>query len=366
MKKKSIRKIGLLTAGGDCPGLNAVIRAVVKTATNQYGVPVMGIQDGYWGLIHNQMKLLRFTDASGIMTRGGTVIGASNKDNPFHQAVQEGKKIVIRDCRREVLDTIRQNDLDALIVVGGDGSLETANRLSKLGVPVVGIPKTIDNDVWGTEKSVGFSTAVATATEAIDKLHTTALSHNRVLVVEIMGRYCGWLTLASGVASGSDVILIPEIPYDLDAVCRAILERHKTGKRFSIVAVAEGARPKHGKMVVREMDRKRTDPVRLGGIGEVLTQQISKKTGLETRVTVLGHLVRGGGPVAEDRLLATQFGKFAVDNVMRGKFGVATVWRAGAVHSLPLKQVASKVKRVPKNHPFIAAALSVGTSFGQA
>lgn len=364
MKKKTIRRIGILTGGGDCPGLNAAIRAVTKTAMHDYDLEVIGIQDGFHGLIFDKVRPLRREDVSGILILGGTILGASNKDNPLSQPFKIDGKIVKKDCTNEVLQTLNKHEIDALVTVGGDGTQNIAHALSKKGVNVVGIPKTIDNDLEATDFTIGFHTAVMTATEAIDKLHTTAMAHQRIIVVEVMGRYAGWLTLYSGVAGGGDVILIPEIPYDFKEVCSVLKARSEQGKRFSIVVVSEGAKEKGGKMVVRGMDHKRTDPVQLGGVGNYLANRIEEKTGLETRVSVLGHLVRGGRTTPEDRLLATQFGKLAVDLIVQGKMGECVVTKNGKITHVPLTEAVKDQKLVQQNHPLIESAKSVGTSFG--
>jgi 6-phosphofructokinase 1 len=263
-------RIAILTGGGDCPGINAVIRAVVKKAILEYGMEVIGVEDGYDGLIHNRHRKLHYDDVSGILTVGGTILGASKISNPYRYAVKAGRRIVFRDVSKKTIRNARALGIDALVCIGGDGTLGIAHRLMRDGIPVVGIPKTIDNDLRGTDVTFGFDTAVAIATEAIDRLHTTAQSHHRIMIVELMGHRAGWIALFAGVAGGGDIILIPEIPYDIKAVAAKVRERNRIGRRFSIVVVAEGAKPKGGDIVVKRMVEKSADPVRLGGVGFVL------------------------------------------------------------------------------------------------
>jgi phosphofructokinase-like protein len=361
---KKTKRIGILTGGGDCPGLNAVIRAVAKTAMNDHGYEVIGFQDGYYGLTLNKWVHLHRDDVSGILTRGGTILGSSNTHDPFRWACEVRGKIVHRDFSRKALAAYRRHGLEALVVVGGDGTMAVAGKLMKLGMNIVGVPKTIDNDLEGTDRTFGFDTAVQTAAEAIDKLHDTAQSHHRVMIVEVMGRYAGWLALTSGVAGGGDVILIPEIPYRLDVVCDYLKARSKRGKRFSIVVVAEGAKAAGGEMVVAKRDEKSPDPVRLGGIGQFLGSQIEKGCGLSARVTVLGHLQRGGTPTAFDRVLCTRFGVKAMKLVAEGAYGRIASLRGDEITSVALADVAGKVRTVPLDHSLLAAARSVGTCLG--
>ncbi len=361
---KKTRRIGILTAGGDCPGLNAVIRAVAKTAMHDHGYEAIGFKDGYHGLTLDKFVNLHRDDVSGILTRGGTILGSSNSHDPFRWAVEKGGKIVHRDFSGKALAAYRRHGLAALVVIGGDGTMTVAGKLMNLGMNIVGVPKTIDNDLEGTDRTFGFDTAVQTATECIDKLHDTAQSHHRVMIVEIMGRYAGWLALTSGVAGGGDVILIPEIPYRLESVCECLKSRSKRGKRFSIVAVAEGAKPDGGQMVVAKRDEKSPDPIRLGGIGQHLGSEIEKFSGLSTRVTVLGHLQRGGTPSAFDRVLCTRFGVKAMKLVAEGAYGQIAALRGEDIIGVPIKEVAGKVRTVPLDHDLVAAARSVGTCLG--
>lgn len=363
--KFKVRRIGVLTGGGDCPGLNAVIRAVVKTAIKEYGLSVVGFESGFGGLIQNRAKELTERDVVGILPRGGTILGTTNRDNPFHYPmVIKGQK-VFRDVSDRVVENLNIHSIDAMIIIGGDGSLTIAKELyEKKGLPVVGVPKTIDNDLSATDQTFGFDTALTTATEALDKLHTTAESHHRVMVLEVMGRYAGWIALEAGIAGGADVILIPEIPFLIDKVNAKIIERCNLGKKFSIVVVAEGAKPLGGEMVVKRKIEDSFDPVRLGGIGNKIARQIEEGTGMETRVTVLGHLQRGGTPTAFDRILATRYGTGAVNMVMEGKFGEMVCLRTPKIKSVPLADAVGELRLVPTDSDIILTARQVGISFG--
>jgi len=362
----TIRRIGILTGGGDCPGLNAVIRAVTKTAIYQYGLEVWGIADGFLGLIRNRMHKLEANDVSNILTQGGTILGTSNRANPAHFAVGENPdgSPIFKDVTSRVLEHIEERQLDAVVCIGGDGTMTGAADLVKQGVHCVGVPKTIDNDLMHTEITFGFQTAVSTASEALDRIHTTASSHHRVMLVEIMGRNAGWLTLHSGVASGADVILIPEIPYDVDVVCQYCKKRSGKGKAFTIIAIAEGAKPIGGKQVVGQVIKDSPDPIRLGGVSQVLARQIEERTELECRATILGHIQRGGTPVPADRVLGTLFGYRALDLVLARRFNEVVVMQKSEITSVPMESVAGKQRLVPINEPLIEAARGVGTSFG--
>lgn len=364
MTDGKIRRIGVLTGGGDCPGLNAVIRAVVKTAIHKYNLEVIGFLDGFGGLIQNMAKRLDMGAVSGILPRGGTILGTTNRDNPFKYPVMKDGERVYVDMSGQIMDNLKEMGIDALVVIGGDGSLSIAREFLEKGLPVVGVPKTIDNDLSATDVTFGFDTAVATATEALDKLHTTAESHHRVMVLEVMGRYAGWIALHSGVAGGADVILIPEIPYRIENVCRKIVGRKVQGKKFSIVVVAEGAKPEGGEMVVQKIIADSADPIRLGGIGNVIGSEIEKCTGMETRVTVLGHLQRGGIPTAFDRLLATRYGAHAVHTLMAGKFGEMVCLHGTSIESVPIVDAVKELRRVPPQGDIVTAAKSVGIGFG--
>lgn len=363
-RQKKYKRIAVMTGGGDCPGLNAVIRAVTKTAISRYGIEVWGIEDGYLGLIENRLHPLRYEDVSNILTAGGTILGSCNKSNPFSYAVPAGKGTRKKDVSAQCIDNLKRHQIEALVCIGGDGTMASAAGFAKKGLPVMGVPKTIDNDLWGTDVTFGFDTAVNTATEAIDKIHTTASSHHRIMIVEVMGRYAGWIALYAGAAGGADVILIPEIPYRLDKIANYVLSRSKKGKRFSIIAVAEGAKPQGGQAFISKILKDSPDPIRLGGISAVLADQLEKLTGLSCRSVVLGHVQRGGTPSPYDRVLATQFGHFAVELLMKNRINRLVVWKEGRLDSVPLRQVAGRIKTVPRNHPLLLAAKAVNTNFG--
>ncbi|SHF62700.1 6-phosphofructokinase 1 [Desulfofundulus australicus DSM 11792] len=359
-----VKRIGLLTGGGDAPGLNAVIRAVVKAAIREYGLSVVGFLNGFGGLIKNQARELTEKDVIGILPRGGTILGTTNRDNPFHYPVIKGGKKVYVDVSDRIFENISIHGVDALIVIGGDGSLAIARELFDKGLPVVGVPKTIDNDLLATDQTFGFDTALTTATEALDKLHTTAESHHRVMVLEVMGRYAGWIALAAGIAGGADVILIPEIPYRIEKVIDMINQREIQGKKFSIIVVAEGAKPVDGELVVQKRVEDSFDPIRLGGIGHVVAQQVEEATGKETRVTILGHLQRGGSPTAFDRILATRYGTGAVRLVMEGRFGHMVCLRGAAIDAVPLAEATGQVRSVPLDSDLLLSARQLGICLG--
>lgn len=366
MPESTIKRIAVLTGGGDCPGLNAVIRGVVKGAHFEHGIEVVGIEDGYAGLVERRYRVFKQGDVSGILFRGGTILGTSNRDNPFKyykdpqgNPVPEGL-----DRSGEAIANLAEMKAEALVAIGGDGSLTIAYELSQKGVLVVGVPKTIDNDLGATDVTFGFDTAITTATEAIDKLHTTAESHHRVMILEVMGRYAGWIALHSGIAGGGDVILIPEIPFEMDKVCEAILERKQRGKKSSIVVVAEGAKPKGGEVVVARVVKDSTDPLRLGGIGNKVGEEIEKRTGIETRTTVLGHVQRGGSPTPYDRILGTRFGVEAVRQVVAGNFGTMVALRGADIVAVPIQEAVGQLRRVDPKGELDKIAREVGTSFG--
>ncbi len=362
--QKGIKSIAVMTGGGDCPGLNAVIRAVTKTAIKRFDLKVWGIEDGFLGLIEDRMHILSYDEVSNILTVGGTILGSSNTANPFAYRAKVGKASRVRDVSDKCIELLRGHNIDALVCIGGDGTMTSAAAFAGKGVAVMGVPKTIDNDLYGTDITFGFNTAVNTATEAIDKVHTTASSHHRVMIVEVMGRYAGWIALHAGVASGSDVILLPEIPYRIDKICEFVIGRSKRGRRFSIVVIAEGAKPKGGKMVVDKKIAYSPDPIRLGGVANLLAEQVGQCTGLDCRAIILGHVQRGGTPTPFDRVLATAFGNMAVELLIKGVRGHLVVLKDNKLSSIPLSRVAGKIKTVPKNHHLIKAALAVGTSFG--
>lgn len=357
-------RIAILTGGGDCPGINAVIRAVAKKAILEYGLEVIGIEDGYEGAIHSRHRRLQYDDVSGIITHGGTILGTSNIANPYRYAVREGDKLEFEDISQQAITNIKRLEVDCLVCIGGDGTLSIASRLFKDGVPIIGVPKTIDNDLRGTDITVGFDSAVCIATEAIDRVHTTAQSHHRVMIVEVMGRNAGWIALHAGVAGGGDVILIPEIPYEMDIIADKVKDRNKRGKRFTIVVVAEGAKPKGGDIVIRRVIKESTDPVRLGGIGFVLASQIERITGIETRAVIIGHLQRGGVPTPFDRMLATRLGTRAVDMIEKEKFGYMVGVKGNLLTEVSLEDVAEGPRQIPLDDPLIQSARSLGTCFG--
>jgi phosphofructokinase-like protein len=355
-------KIAVNTGGGDAPGLNAVIRGVVLAAYKK-GWEVYGIRYGYKGLIDTK-QLVRLTPEYvwDITNIGGTILGSAIKGDPFRYPVEKPDGSV---GETDISDTIVSNfkalGFDALIAIGGDGSLGIANKFSEKGIPVIGIPKTIDNDISVTEVTFGFDTAVNTATEAIDKLHTTAKSHDRVMVVEVMGRYVGWIALYSGISGSSDVILIPEIPFDIEKVCNKIRQLELIGQNYAIVVVAEGAKPVGGDVTVIE---KGLGEVRLGGIGKKVADKIQERTGKETRVMVLGHLQRGGAPTTFDRLLCLRFGTAAIRFAETGKFGAMVALRSAEICAVQIKEAIGKMKTVPLDSDIIQTARSLGISFG--
>ena len=357
----SVKKIGVLTGGGDAPGLNAVIRAVVKAAYNS-GIEVIGIEDSFDGLLDPaRTRVLTPRDVTGILRLGGTILGTTNHGDPFAYPVDtpEGKV----DYSDRVVDNFATMGLDALVVIGGDGSLSIAHQFSLKGIPIVGVPKTIDNDIVGTTSCFGFDTAVSFAADAIDRLHTTAEAHKRIMVVEVMGRYAGWIALNAGVAGGADVILIPEIPYDAEKVAARIRQRDAFGAKFSIVVVAEGARAVGGQHVlVEEASGGRVE--RLGGIGARVAEQLEDMTGKDARYVVLGHLQRGGAPTAFDRTLATRFGGTAVELVKQGVFGRMVANNPPDIVPIPLADVVGRTKTVPLDYDLIATARAIGVSFG--
>ncbi len=358
-------RIGILSGGGDAPGLNAVIRAVVKTAVFKYGWEVIGILDGFEGLLPPpKTRQLTSWNTRGILFVGGTILGTTNRGNPFaHKTVVGGREIV-EDVSATVVNNIKDLGLEVLVVIGGDGTLKIGHGLYKLGVPVIGVPKTIDNDLMATHVTFGFQTAVDTATDALDKLHTTAESHQRVIVLEVMGRYAGWIALHAGIAGGADVILIPEIPFSPEKLCEKLLERKKAGSHSSIVVVAEGAKPLGGEMAVRE---KTADGyvLRLGGMGEIVGAEIGKRTGFEVRVTVLGHLQRGGSPCPYDRLLATRYGAAAVELISQKKFGEMVSFQPPVITSVPLEKAISSLRLVDPDGELVKIAEGLGVSFGR-
>ncbi len=327
----------MLTGGGDCPGLNAVIRAIVRKGIDVYGDEIVGFRDGWRGVIDGEHEDLTIESTRGILHRGGTILGTS-RTNPFKD----------EDGPAQVRETLSELEIDALIPIGGEDTLGAANRLhAEHGVPIVGVPKTIDNDLGGTDVTFGFDTALSVASEAIDRLHTTAESHHRILVVEVMGRHAGWIALHSGVAGGADVILIPERPFDIDEVCAMLHRRKARGRNFSIVVAAEGANSGQGTLATAEDDVDEFGHPRLGGIGHLLEREIEKRTGFETRATVLGHIQRGGTPTARDRVLATRYGLAAIDGAHDAAWGQMAALRGTRIELVPLADAVAELKTVP-------------------
>jgi len=357
-------KLGILTGGGDCPGLNAVIRAVVKTAINEYDMEVVGFMDGYEGLIENRYRKLTSSDVSGILTLGGTILGTSNRADPFNFPLMQGSEYIYLDRSSEALQNFERLGLDALIAIGGDGTMAASQGMAEKGLKIVGVPKTIDNDLFGTDQTFGFDSALASAADAIDKIHSTAQSHHRVMIIEVMGRYTGWLALASGIAGGGDIILIPEIPYQIDVVCDKIRDRNVSGKNFSIIVIGEGAKAEGGEMVVKRMVKNSPDKIRLGGVSNQLAAQIEGITTLETRVTILGHLLRGGTPTAFDRILASRFGTQAVHLAAKEDYGHMVALQGNEIGKVRIKDVAGKIRTITRDSTLLKTAISLDTSLG--
>ncbi|HOW89938.1 MAG TPA: ATP-dependent 6-phosphofructokinase, partial [Elusimicrobiales bacterium] len=343
---------------------NAVVRGVTKSALRR-GWKVVGICDGFRGLVEGDFRGLDDTDVSGILVRGGTILGTSNTANPFSYALPPlGSPERPRDLSKLAFRNFRRLGLDALVAIGGDGTLTMANQLYKRGMPVIGVPKTIDNDLSATDVTFGFDSALAVATEAVDRVHTTAESHNRVMIVETMGRYAGWIALRAGLAGGGDIILLPEIPYKAEDIIKAVLERKRRGKKFSIIVVAEGAKPARGGMTVAKVVKGSTDPVRLGGVSYKIAELLDGRVGMETRVVILGHVQRGGQPTPFDRWLATGFGVKAAELVSKKMFGRMVSFRNYGFASVPLSAAVGKLRRVSPSAQEIRTAIGVGTSFG--
>lgn len=359
-------RLGVLTGGGDCPGLNPLIRGVVKRGIHEFGHEFVGLENGFMGLVEPDLaRPLTLADTRGILPKGGTILGTSNKANPFQYAVREGDRWVERDLSAQALARYRELRLDGLIAIGGDGTLSIAHRLTALGMKVVGCPKTIDNDLSGVDQTFGFDTARMIVTEAIDRLHTTAESHDRVMVVEIMGRHAGFLTLDSGVAGGADVILIPELPYRIEPIVAKLKSRGTRKRSFSIIAVSEGAFPQGGGVSIAEKaeDMPGRGVVRLGGAGKVVADALAKHVEAEIRVTVLGHLQRGGAPTAADRLLATQYGCKVLDLVRDGQWSHMVALRGNTIVPVSLAE-ARKERRVDVEGESVRFARSMGICFG--
>ena len=358
-----MKTIAVLTGGGDCPGLNAVIRAVYKTAYSN-GIEVYGVKNGFKGLVEDDLFLLGSENVSGILSRGGTMLGTTNRDDPFRYQCINHDKLVYKDMSQQVLFNLKQRSIEALIVIGGDGTLKIANEIAELGFPVVGVPKTIDNDLPKTERTFGFDTAVSIATEALDRLHSTAESHHRVMVLEVMGRYAGWIALHSGIAGGADCIIIPEIPFKWDSITDKIRLRQQKGTLFSIIVVAEGAKPINGELSVARIVNNCPETIRLGGIGDKVADELEKLLDIECRATVLGHLQRGGSPTAYDRVLSTRYGEAAVNAIINKKFKTMVALQNNEIVPVNLVDVVGTPHLVPAAHALIKTGRSLGISFG--
>ena len=373
-RMKEIKKVAILTAGGDCPGLNPVIRAIVKTAITKYGLEVMGVRHGYFGLYRGDFIKLEIDDVDEIITRGGTILYSSNKDNLFQYPVKdadgnlvrdENGKLIYEDASDVGVKNLEAAGIDAIFILGGDGSLTSARDFARKGVNVIGIPKTIDNDLANTDYTFGFDTAISVATDGLDRVRTTGMSHHRVMVVEIMGRGAGWLTLHAGIAGAADAILIPEIPYDIEKVAEKIKADKAAGKEFSIVAVAEGAKSLDGKQVVSKIIEDSADSIRLGGVGSIVADQLEKLTGSEARATTLGHIQRGGTPTAHDRVLSSRYGYAAVELCMRGGFGRMVALQGDQIVDVSLEDViGQKTKNVDPSGELVTLAKAMGICFG--
>lgn len=362
-----IKRIGVMTGGGDCPGLNPVIRAVTKTAILKYGLEVVGIKHGYRGLYlgGDEFIKLDLDNVEEILSKGGTILYSSNKDNLFDYTYEDENG---NTCHGDVSDVgvenLKKAGIDALVIIGGDGTLTSGRDFSRKGVKVVGVPKTIDNDLAATDTTFGFDTAIECCVDSIDRLKTTAESHSRIIVVEAMGRYAGFLALYAGVGGAADAILIPEIPYDINKVAEDIKKNVARGKNYSIVVVAEGAKPKDGEVFVSKVIENSPDPIRLGGIANVVAEQLEELVGLEARATILGHTQRGGSPTANDRILSTRYGSHAVELLMEGKFGNMVALKGNEMSYESLENVIGANKAVDPNGELVRIAKAIGVSFG--
>lgn len=360
-------RFGILTGGGDCPGLNAVLMAATRAALADGGGKdqIIGFKDGFAGLIKNKTIELDLKIVEGLLARGGTILGSSNRDNPFAYAQREGGEIQTVDVSDRAIANYKANQLDALLVIGGDGTLDIAHRLSSRGINVVGIPKTIDNDLSSTDVTFGFDTAVNTVMEAIDKIQTTAESHHRIMCVEVMGRDAGWIAVAAGIAGGAHLILIPEIEFDYDSIARKIYQRKGEGKHFTVIVVAEGAKPIGGERVIKRTVEGAPETKRLGGIGDLLASELEAITNIEARCSVLGHIQRGGSPSGFDRVLSCRYGVMGIEFARAGKFGHMVALRATEVIAIPLAEALHKMKRVPLDKGHVLTARAIGISFGE-
>lgn len=357
------KTIAVLTGGGDCPGLNAVIRALVKAALKK-GFSIYGIANGFAGLVEDKMELLSEKDVSEILPRGGTILGTTNRDNPFHYGVIEKGVTVYKDLSEVAVENLHKRNIEILIVIGGDGSLHIAEMLSRKGLDIIGVPKTIDNDLPCTERTFGFDTAMSIATEALDRLKTTAESHHRVMILEVMGREAGWIALHAGLAGGAHFIIIPEIPYDINIIIDKIKERQSLGQNYSMIVVAEGAKPLGGDVTVSRLVENSFEPVRLGGVGEKLARDIEGMARVESRCTVLGHLQRGGTPTAFDRVLCTRYGVAAIDACVKEIYNVMVSVKKDQIVTVPLSSVADKPNNVDPCGELVKVGRSIGVCFG--
>ncbi|MFP4697839.1 MAG: 6-phosphofructokinase [Eubacteriales bacterium] len=354
-----MKRIGILTSGGDCPGLNAAIRAVAKASYNKFDVEIIGIKDGFKGLMFENYRIMKPEDFSGILTRGGTILGTARTPFKKMRKIESGFNKV-----KAMVDTYEKLMLDCIVTLGGNGTHKNTNLLREEGLNVIALPKTIDNDIWGTDISFGFHSAVNIATEVIDRIHTTADSHDRVMIVELMGHKAGWLTLYAGLAGGADVILIPEVPYSMDGVLKAIKKRYDNGKNFSILAVAEGAISIEESMLSKKEFKQMRKNMKYPSVSYRIADEISKNLGFETRVTIPGHQQRGGSPTPYDRVLATKFGAFSAKLISDKEFGQTISLVNNKVINKPIEEVAGKLKLVPNDFPLIDTGKSVGVSFG--
>lgn len=350
--------VGVLTGGGDCPGLNAAIRAVVKTLSGKYSCNVIGFRDGFKGLVKNEFRKILFKDVSGLLDRGGTILGTSTVDDPLGEAWKQGSE-QMDAIIQSIKENMAMHDMSCLIAIGGDETIRTAAILQEKGINTIAIPKSPINDIIGTDKSFGYMTAVETATEAIDKLHSTAESHHRVMIIEVLGNDSGWIAVEAGIAGGADVILIPEIPYSIDKVARAVLERKNAGKSFSIVVVSQGAKSVDECAATGE-----TEVIRLGSVGELIADDLSAITGIDCEVTVLGALLRGGKPNTYDRLLSTRFGICAAENAIDGNFGIVVVLKGRKIEELPLEEAVNSKNTVEPTGDWIMMGKALGVCFG--
>ncbi|ANF13439.1 6-phosphofructokinase [Clostridium butyricum] len=361
--KKEIKKIALLTGGGDCPGLNAVIRAATRSAILNYGYEVIGYKFGYRGLYNNDFMKLDLSTVSGLLPRGGTILYSSNKDNLFDYQVVEDGKTLKKDVSDIAVENLKKENVDVLVVIGGDGTLTSARDFARKGINVIGVPKTIDNDLGSTDITFGFNTSIDIATEALDRLHTTAESHHRIMILEVMGRNAGFIALESGIAGSADVILIPEVPYDINKIVEKVEERKKQGKLFTIIVVAEGAKPKDGEVMVAKIVEDSPDPIRLGGIGNKLAEDLEKLVKeREVRCTVLGHIQRGGTTCTFDRILSTRYGVGAVELINEGKFGSMVCLKGNEITYDSLENVIGNNKKVDPEGELVTVA-KIGISF---